>query len=498
LGRNEVRETRGTVPAPAAPGVHLLAAVTHQTGTVAAQRLVPIGASEIAGFTPPLDPIDLTGVVLTADALHHPRPYLTSTASRICGPDVAARLHPAVTVRLFVCLPFWEARVQGSSLMMECMQGRLYQPPGSEPARSRAEVTDPVRPTAASVESIAAVAGNAAISRFLAGSRPVTVQRSGTVMSAETQLAAVQGNAMYGLLPELASMPPSVLDDRTAARQVGGDRLVLAIEAMQAKGKQAWIEFAQQRSARLAQLPADQVTDIIRYLGAPADARYYTRQFFNQNYDGVVDPAKGEVLLIFKVKFFFEESSRVNVAPLQTGFPAGFKKAVEETWSGKGTCQLPGPDGTKRAFATRVQVDVTPDPHYTFQVSIIPKGRVSVTDKDKHSGGLDYHDNEPRKHSEDFPSPGGKTVHTETEQITSAHEAGHAFGLDHVNGSGDASKDYAGRPEHAPDIMGLGNKVMVQSTPKGQITHNDFAPFEAIADKWRKELYPGALEAQCR
>ncbi|MEV6443059.1 hypothetical protein [Amycolatopsis sp. NPDC051716] len=347
--------------------------------------------------------------------------------------------------------------------------------------------------SAAAVESLAAMAGNAAVSRLL------TVQRMGSVMSSETQLGAVQGHAMYGLLPALAVMPPSVLNDQASARQMGGDRLVLAIEAVQAKGKQNWIEFARQRSGRLAQLPADQVTDIVRYLGAPADARYYTRQFFNQNYDGVVDPVKGEVLLVFKVQFFFEESSRVNVGPMRASFPAGFKRAVEEVWSGKGTCQAPGPDGAKRAFSTKVQVTaVTQDPHYTFRVSVIPKGRVSVTDRGTHSGGLDYHDNEPRQYSEDFPAPGGKVVHTETEQIASAHEAGHAFGLDHANGTGSDSKDYADRPEQAPDIMGLGNKILVQSNPKGQVTHNDFAPFEAIADRWLKELYPGGLDAQCR
>ncbi|WP_410585982.1 hypothetical protein [Amycolatopsis sp. lyj-23] len=379
------------------------------------------------------------------------------------------------------------------------MRARVRRP-SEEPAKRPAVVAAPAMAPAAAVaggvravESLAARAGNAAVAAFLA------VQRMGSVTSAETQLAAVQGQAMFGLLPELALLAPSVLGDEVSARRVGGDRLVLAIEAVRAKGKQNWIDFARARSGRLDKLPADQVADIVHYLGAPDGARYYTRQFFNQNYDGVVDPVKGEVLLVFKVQFFFEESPRVDVAAVRAGFPAGFERAVEDTWSGKGTCRLPGPDGVQRPFTTKVAVAVvTQDPHYTFRVSVIPKGRVSVTDRATRSGGLDYHDNDPRSRAQDFPAPGGRTVHTETEQITSAHEAGHAFGLDHANGTGNDAKDYADRPEQAPDIMGLGNKIMVQSNPKGQITHNDFAPFEAIADQWRREMYPGTLEAQCR
>lgn len=66
---------RGTVPRTGGAGVHLLAALTHHGGTVAAQRLVAIGTSEIAWFAPLLDPINLTGVVLTADALHTVRDH---------------------------------------------------------------------------------------------------------------------------------------------------------------------------------------------------------------------------------------------------------------------------------------------------------------------------------------------------------------------------------------------------------------------------------------
>lgn len=60
----------GTYPRAGGSGVHLLAAFTHDTATLAAQHLVPTGTSEIAALAPLLDPIEVTGTVVTADALH--------------------------------------------------------------------------------------------------------------------------------------------------------------------------------------------------------------------------------------------------------------------------------------------------------------------------------------------------------------------------------------------------------------------------------------------
>lgn len=66
---------RGTVPAVGGAGVHLLSAFAHHTGTVMAQRLVPIGTSEIAWLQPLVDPIPLAGAIVTADALHTTRDH---------------------------------------------------------------------------------------------------------------------------------------------------------------------------------------------------------------------------------------------------------------------------------------------------------------------------------------------------------------------------------------------------------------------------------------
>jgi predicted transposase YbfD/YdcC len=64
------KSLRGTFARTGGAGVHLLAAITHETATVLGQRQVPAGSSEITWFQPLLDTIDLTGRVVTADALH--------------------------------------------------------------------------------------------------------------------------------------------------------------------------------------------------------------------------------------------------------------------------------------------------------------------------------------------------------------------------------------------------------------------------------------------
>ena len=54
---------------------HLLAAIGHADGVVLAQRAVDGKTNEITEFAPLLDGIDLTGVVVTADALHTQREH---------------------------------------------------------------------------------------------------------------------------------------------------------------------------------------------------------------------------------------------------------------------------------------------------------------------------------------------------------------------------------------------------------------------------------------
>jgi predicted transposase YbfD/YdcC len=75
------KSLRGTFSRAGGAGVHLLAAVSHTTGEdrtdgiVLGQRQVEQKTSEIVWFAPLLDQIDLTNVVVTADALHTTRDH---------------------------------------------------------------------------------------------------------------------------------------------------------------------------------------------------------------------------------------------------------------------------------------------------------------------------------------------------------------------------------------------------------------------------------------
>jgi predicted transposase YbfD/YdcC len=66
---------RGTCDETGQGGVHLLAAMTHDSGIVVSQREVGEKTNEITSFQPLLDTVDLTGVVVTGDAMHTQRAH---------------------------------------------------------------------------------------------------------------------------------------------------------------------------------------------------------------------------------------------------------------------------------------------------------------------------------------------------------------------------------------------------------------------------------------
>jgi predicted transposase YbfD/YdcC len=73
---------RGTVSRAGGAGVHLLGALDADSGVVLGQQLVPVGASELAHVQTLLDPIELAGAVVTADALHTTRANATYLRER--------------------------------------------------------------------------------------------------------------------------------------------------------------------------------------------------------------------------------------------------------------------------------------------------------------------------------------------------------------------------------------------------------------------------------
>ncbi|MGW3966029.1 hypothetical protein ACWED2_39845 [Amycolatopsis sp. NPDC005003] len=67
------KSLHGTFARTGGAGAHLLSALTHRNGTVPAQRQVTAGTSEISWRQLLLATPDLTGVVVTAEALHTTR-----------------------------------------------------------------------------------------------------------------------------------------------------------------------------------------------------------------------------------------------------------------------------------------------------------------------------------------------------------------------------------------------------------------------------------------
>ena len=85
------KAVRGTCHASGdGQAVHLLAAADQQAGVVLAQAEVDGKTNEITAFAPLLEPLDLAGAVVTADAMHAQREhaqFLVATAW------TATRLH---------------------------------------------------------------------------------------------------------------------------------------------------------------------------------------------------------------------------------------------------------------------------------------------------------------------------------------------------------------------------------------------------------------------
>jgi len=321
----------------------------------------------------------------------------------------------------------------------------------------------------------------------------------------EKPLAEIQGHAMFNLLPKLRALGPEIASDEAAGQAVGGPRLVTAMRVVAAAG-QGWMEFATAHSDELAALPSDQISDIITFLGAPKDARYYKADEFGGKFDGAIDPGKGEIVLMFRVRFEVEGarfgSSQSGTPEWEKETKAGiekykvdFKRNVEDTW--KGTLKPAIPIGKRSSFQARVSVSfVESGEHTLFHiVSTAPDGRSSAKPGE---GTLDVDDNEMQVKDKDHPvmndkgRPAGTVTNT---QPPSAHEVGHAFGLDHPQGKGSDDKNYGKTAEERESIMGAGHKMKVVQRG-GQIRHNDFAPFIEIAERWGRDVFPGSLASQ--
>jgi hypothetical protein len=341
------------------------------------------------------------------------------------------------------------------------------------------------------------------------GHQQPVVQRS---PENEKALAAIQGGAMFALLPDVARLPPEVRADEAAAAFVGGPRLVVAIHAVNNKGN--WKAFAAANTTEMAQLPLDQIDDLMRYVGAPADVRTFDRSKFDSRFDALVDPTTGTMTLIMKIRMEMVEGQSYsgdpvgskgweqnNLAAFQKFGPSA-KAAIEAGWSGTGPVK-PVTKGLKvPSFATRVTVVlVDGGEHISFKVYGVTASVRSNVDQHlppgatKRSGELQVGDDQKKKTS--LQHRDGAKVNNE--QVTVAHEFGHAMGLDHVAGpAATGDKSYGIRQSEYADIMGGGMSLGPTAVGSGKTaaTHDNLKPFETIGEVWGKEVFPGPLAAK--
>jgi len=347
------------------------------------------------------------------------------------------------------------------------------------------------------------------------------VQRKDEDPKAEARqgLADIQGHAMFALLPRLRDMNsghPDWVGDYELGQQVGGPRLVIAMKAVKHSGD--WLSYVG-ANQDVGQLWTDQVIDIMNFLGAPSDARYYPAEAFGGKFDAAVSPSESKLTLVWRVKFESagkrftndpdpkrqEEAARQAMAKFAADFPG----AIESVW--KGRIKPVKPIGNLSVFNCGVKVFVVESgQHKLIHVhSTINETGGERSNMDSAPGGegnLRDTANQPTQRTKGFskdgrtPDPNPQTYN----QTASAHEAGHAWGLDHPNCNHDAERAagrdpgrdfcYAVNKEQASSVMGLGNELKV--TDRAGMHHSDYAPFISIAEKWGSEVPFPNLDAK--
>lgn len=104
------KSARGARRVDARP-VHLVAAVDHTTGVVRGQVAVDAKSNEITAFEALLDQVDLTGVVLTADAMHTQDAHARYLHRRGAHYVLIAKANRPTLARELAALPWKDVKV---------------------------------------------------------------------------------------------------------------------------------------------------------------------------------------------------------------------------------------------------------------------------------------------------------------------------------------------------------------------------------------------------
>jgi hypothetical protein len=334
-------------------------------------------------------------------------------------------------------------------------------------------------------------------------------------------LEKIQGYAMFALLPALRDLTPAAAkSDEATGQLVGGPRLVLAQRAVRHGG--AWLDFVNGQQQQLAGLWGDQVTDIMNFLGAPSGAAYYSADKFDGQFDGLVDPAAGTLTLYWRAKVQAGPGARFGatdpIPPPNQADPARqsqaqkAQQAQHEAWEAetraaiaKFKADLPGAiqktwratikPGKKIGELTALRCSVVATvvesgEHKVIHVLPDVPGARSRMGKKK---GEDGTFREEANHEREGVVPvsdarGNKAGEMKVTQSGSAHEFGHAVGLDHPVCAGDADRCYGLMADEKSSVMGYGDQI---NQTKGG--HSDFKPFIRVAEEWGKTVFPGPL-----
>ncbi len=92
-----------------------------------------------------------------------------------------------------------------------------------------------------------------------------------------------------------------------------------------------------------------------------------------------------------------------------------------------------------------------------------------------------------------------ETVHeTRAPRPAPTAEFGHAISLEHVACDEERQICYGTNQTEYSDIMGGGGALQtLSSTSVRRTGHDDLLPFEKIAQRWGKDVFPAALEPKC-
>ena len=339
-------------------------------------------------------------------------------------------------------------------------------------------------------------------------------------------LEKIQGLGFPALFHALRDVKPAAAkSDEVSGRAAGGPRLVLAQRAVAHSGQ--WLEFVNAQQSFLAGYPSDWVSDVMAFLGAPKGARYYAADAFDGQFDGMVDPAGGTLTLYWRARVKAGDGanfgpSRAVPPPKQSDpdkqSPAEkaqqaqydawqketaaaiekFKKdlpgAIERTWHAtiKPVHKVDG------LAALRCSVKVTvvdSGEHKVIHVlPDVPGARSRMGKKEGEDGT--FREEANKENEGEVPvsdARGAKAAKPmKVRQSGSAHEFGHAVGLDHPRCAGADDRCYGLMPDEKSSVMGYGDKIN-----NARSGHSDFKPFIRVAKKWGEEVaFVGPLAGQ--